>query len=70
MSTAHSIQTIIEALIVLLLLWGFVNENKVVAIEQHIKRIVKGNYRRYKRNKQRKIKWSKTYHSEGSDKVA
>lgn len=62
MSTAHSIQTIIECLIVLLLLWGFVNEDKVVAIEQHIKRIIIGNYKRYRRNKEHKIKWVKTYH--------
>lgn len=70
MSTAHSIQTIIEALIMMLLLYGFIHEEKVIAFEKNCKRIIVGNYRRYKRKKRNKIKWKKTYHCEKVIKIA
>ena len=55
MSTLHNIQTIIECLILLVLLYGFIHEDKVIAIEENIKRIIIGNYRRYKRKKNIKV---------------
>ena len=33
-----------------LLIYGFMNENKVIEFEQDVKRIVKGNYKRIKRS--------------------
>lgn len=49
MSTLHNIQTIIEALLIFLLLYGFVHEEVFLRMEAKIKRIVIGHYRRYKR---------------------
>ena len=49
MSTLHSIQTIIEALVIMLLLYGFIHEDKVIAFEKTCKRVITGHYRRLKR---------------------
>lgn len=46
MSTEHIIQTGIEIIIAVLLLYGFMHEEKVISFEQAIKRIVKGNFKR------------------------
>ena len=55
MSTEHIAVTFIEFIVFGLLLYGFAHEDKVILFEQNIKRIVKGNYRRFKRiRKQRK----------------
>ena len=49
MSTGHIIQTGIEIAFVLLLIYGFMNEEAIIRFEQNIKRIVVGHYRRWKR---------------------
>jgi hypothetical protein len=49
MSTEFYTVSIIEALVSLLLIYGFMHEDKVIKFEQNIKRIILGNYRRYKR---------------------
>ena len=55
MSVEHIAATLIEFIVFGLLLYGFAHEDKVISFEQNIKRIVKGNYRRFKRiRKQRK----------------
>ena len=49
MSREFAIMTLIELAVSCLLIYGFMHEEKFIAIEQNIKRIVVGNYRRYKR---------------------
>ena len=46
MSTTFAITTLIELLVAGLLVYGFMHEDKVIAFEQAIKRIVLGNIRR------------------------
>jgi hypothetical protein len=46
MSTTFAITTLIELAIATLLVYGFMYEEKVIAFEQAIKRIVIGNTRR------------------------
>lgn len=46
MSTTFAITTIIELAVAGLLIYGFMHEDKVIAFEQAIKRIVLGNIRR------------------------
>ncbi len=46
MSTTFAITTLIELAVVSLLIFGFMHEDKVIAFEQAIKRIVLGNIRR------------------------
>jgi hypothetical protein len=46
MSTTFAIQTLIELAIAILLVYGFMHEEKVIAFEQNVKRIVVGNIRR------------------------
>lgn len=46
MSTTFAITTLIELAVVLLLIYGFMHEDKVIAFEQTVKRIVLGNIRR------------------------
>lgn len=46
MSTTFAITTIIELLVSGLLIYGFMHEDKVIAFEQAVKRIVLGNIRR------------------------
>ena len=56
MSFEFAVATFIELFVVVLLIYGFMHEEKVILFEQNIKRIVKGNYRRFKRiRKQRKV---------------
>ncbi|MBR3592138.1 MAG: hypothetical protein IKL46_04735 [Clostridia bacterium] len=56
MSTEHIMQTGIEVIITILLLYGFFNEEAVINFEQNVKRIVKGHYRRFKRKLKQRIK--------------
>ena len=46
MSTTFAITTLIELAVAILLVYGFMHEDKVIAFEQAIKRIVIGNIRR------------------------
>ena len=46
MSTTFAITTLIELAIAILLVYGFVHEDKVIIFEQNVKRIVLGNIRR------------------------
>ena len=46
MSTGFAIQTLIELFIGILLVYGFMHEEKFIAFEQNVKRIVVGNIRR------------------------
>lgn len=39
----------IDFIAVILLLLGFMNEDKIIDFEENIKRIIKGNYKRLKR---------------------
>jgi hypothetical protein len=55
MSTTFAITTLIELAIAVLLVYGFMHEDKVISFEQNIKRILKGNYRRIKRILRNKI---------------
>ena len=46
MSTTFAITTLIELAVAILLVYGFMHEDKVIAFEQAIKRIIIGNIRR------------------------
>ena len=46
MSTTFAITTLIELAVAGLLIYGFMHEDKVIAFEQNVKRIVIGNIRR------------------------
>ena len=46
MSTTFAITTFIELLVSGLLIYGFMHEDKIIAFEQNVKRIVIGNIRR------------------------
>ena len=46
MSTGFAIQTLVELFIGILLVYGFMHEDKVISFEQNVKRIVVGNIRR------------------------
>lgn len=46
MSATFAITTLIELAVAILLIYGFMHEEKVIAFEQAIKRIVVGNIRR------------------------
>ena len=46
MSTGFVIQTLIELFIGILLVYGFMHEDKVISFEQAVKRIVTGNIKR------------------------
>lgn len=46
MSTTFAITTLIELAIAGLLVYGFMHEDRVIAFEQNVKRIVIGNIRR------------------------
>jgi hypothetical protein len=63
MSTEFYTVSIIEVLISLLLIYGFMHEDKVIKFEQNIKRIILGNYRRYKRLRKNKPVQSKPLYS-------
>ena len=49
MSTTFAITTLVELIISGLLIYGFMHEDKVIAFEQAIKRIVLGHCRRLRR---------------------
>lgn len=56
MSTSFAITTLIELAVSILLVYGFMHEEKFIAFEQAIKRIVIGNIRRAIRiRKERKV---------------
>lgn len=46
MSTTFAITTLIELAVAILLVYGFMHEDKVIEFEQSIKRIIIGNIRR------------------------
>ncbi len=46
MSATFAITTLIELAVSILLIYGFMHEEKVIAFEQNVKRIVVGNIRR------------------------
>lgn len=46
MSTTFAITTLIELAVAILLVYGFMHEDKVIEFEQAVKRIVVGNIRR------------------------
>lgn len=46
MTTTFAITTLIELAVAILLVYGFMHEDKVIAFEQSIRRIVIGNIRR------------------------
>lgn len=46
MTTTFAITTLIELAIAILLVYGFMHEEKFIAFEQNVKRIVIGNIRR------------------------
>lgn len=46
MSTTFAITTLLELAVSILLVYGFMHEEKVIAFEQAVKRIVVGNIRR------------------------
>lgn len=47
MTTASMISILVDFLAVALLIYGFINEEKVIEFEMTLKRIVLGNIRRY-----------------------
>lgn len=49
MSREFAIMTLIELTVSCLLVYGYMHEEKIIQFEQNVKRIVVGNYRRYKR---------------------
>lgn len=49
MSTTFAITTLIELAIAILLVYGFMHEDEMIAFEKSVKRIVVGHYRRFKR---------------------
>lgn len=51
MTTALAIQSALELAFIVLLIYGFMKEDKIVAFEQKVWRILFVNYRRYKRKK-------------------
>lgn len=54
MTTAFVIRSLIEFAAIILLIVGYIYEEKVIAFEQAVKRIVIGNIRRYIRIKNHK----------------
>lgn len=56
MSEYFAITTLIELAVASLLLYGFMHEDKLIAFEQAVVRIVLGNYRRSKRILKPKVK--------------
>lgn len=62
MTTASMISILVDFLAVALLLYGFINEEKVIDFEMHVKRIVIGNIRRYIRIKNHKKAVSRGEH--------
>ena len=55
MSPKHAIRTLIEFCVASLLIYGFMHEEKFIAFEQNVKRVVVGNIRRIIRISRQKI---------------
>ncbi len=51
MTAALAIRSALELAFILLLIYGFIKEDKLIAFEQKVYRIIFVNYRRYKRKK-------------------
>lgn len=51
MTTALAIKSLLELGFIVLLIYGFIKEDKVIAFEQKVWRILYVNYRRYQRKK-------------------
>lgn len=62
MTTASMISILVDFLAVALLLYGFINEEKVIDFEMAVRRIVIGNIRRYIRIKNHKKAVAKGEH--------
>lgn len=62
MSTSFAIITLIEFFACVLLVYGFVHEDKVIAFEQSVKRIVVGNIKRAVRIRNHKKQISRGEH--------
>lgn len=62
MTTASIISILVDFLAVALLLYGFINEEKVIDFEMAVRRIVIGNIRRYIRIKNHKKAVAKGEH--------
>ena len=68
MSTPFVIKSLFEFLAIMLLIVGLIYDDKVIAFEENVKRIVVGNFRRYmriKNNKEAVIKRSSLVVHEG-----
>lgn len=64
MSALFVIRTFIELSLILLLVYGFYKEDKVIAFEKNVKKIIRYYVRNYKLNKARK-RSSLTLHKGG-----
>lgn len=51
MTTALIVKSFLELAFICLLIYGFVHEDKVIAFEQKVWRVLFVNYRRYRRKK-------------------
>ena len=51
MTAIFAVQTTLEIIAVLLLIWGFINEKKVIAFENKLAHAIGVNYRNYRRRK-------------------
>lgn len=51
MTAAIAIRSMMELAVILLLIYGFYKEDKVIAFEKKVKMILVVNYRRYKKRK-------------------
>jgi hypothetical protein len=60
MTTSNLIITGCEFGVIVLIIIGFIREEKFIRFEYHVKRVIKGNYRHFKRNfyNWRVKKWS------------
>jgi hypothetical protein len=50
MSFTNLIITGLEIMVSIVIVYGVIHENELIEIEQDIKRIIKGNYKRIKRS--------------------
>lgn len=55
MSTTFAITTLIELAVAILLVYGFMHEEKIIWLEENIKRIVVGNTRRLIRKSKERL---------------
>lgn len=64
MSFNNLILTGCELIASVLLIYGFIKEDKIIQFEQDVRRIIKGNYKRLKRSLKNDFRnWKKLYKS-------